>query len=83
MTEAAISPEKNLVDLTISLFYILIPFIWLMIAGWAGAKIGMTLMGINETSGSAGKTGGLMGGHLRHIAGKGVGKFLGKGSNKG
>ncbi len=58
MAESAVNPEKNLVDMTIAIFYIFIPFIWLLVAGWAGIKMGMGFMNSHGSLGEFGKGGG-------------------------
>ncbi len=57
MTESAVSPEKVLVDLTISIFYVFIPFVWLAVAGWAGAQLGQAFFGFVESGGHGSNVG--------------------------
>lgn len=51
----ALSPEKNLVDFVISLFYIALPGFWLVIVNWAGVAIGnaMNFGGADQLAGRA------------------------------
>lgn len=49
LAENAIKPEKNLVDITISIMYIFIPGIWMSMATWSGFKIGGFAAGFAES----------------------------------
>lgn len=57
MAESAVSPEKVLVDITISIFYIFIPLVWLAVCGWAGVQMGQSFFGFTESSGHGASVG--------------------------
>jgi hypothetical protein len=60
LTENALNPEKNLVDITISIMYVVVPFIWMGVTGWAGIAVGQAMHGltdIKDASGTVGKQG--------------------------
>lgn len=50
MAESAVSPEKVLVDITISIFYIFIPLVWLAVSGWAGVQMGQSFLGFHDSA---------------------------------
>tara|TARA_R110000868_G_scaffold266583_1_gene525833 strand:- start:49563 stop:51146 length:1584 start_codon:yes stop_codon:yes gene_type:complete len=81
MAETAVNPEKNLLDITISGFYLFIPFIWMAMTGWAGLNIATGMMGIRESEGMGGKVGGhALNGGSHGL--KGSARMLGKGIAK-
>ena len=43
LAESAVNPEKNLANITISLFYIVLPLVWLSIVGWCGVSAGSAM----------------------------------------
>jgi hypothetical protein len=77
LTENAINPEKNLINITISLFYISLPFVWLAIVGWCGiAAAGALSFGGMEALAQRGGSGGL--GFTKgssHVGGKVAGEL--------
>lgn len=57
LAESAINPEKNLVDITISVFYIALPLIWLSVVGWCGVSAG-SAMNFGSVEGLSQRVGG-------------------------
>lgn len=82
MVTSAINPQKNLVDLTVSAFYVFVPFIWLFITSWGGIMMGNAFVGVKESEHGAEKVGRHAGQHGRAIPGK-IGKILSASSKKG
>ena len=58
MGSQALSPGKNLLDLTISMFYVLAPFLWMSMASWAGISLGNSIVGMMDIKESGGMVGG-------------------------
>ena len=66
--QSSLNPEKNLVDLTISGFYIIIPVMWLGIVNWCGIAASSAL-GLGGSEGFAQRAGGKGVGYTDKVAG--------------